>query len=68
MGITIIPMGDLAEVSLRRAMLISNFDPSILITRPISAGLILFAILSLCYPLIQKYILKGKGKEGLASS
>jgi len=49
-------------------MLISNFDPSILITRPISAGLILFAILSLCYPLIQKYILKGRGKEELASS
>jgi putative tricarboxylic transport membrane protein len=61
-------LGDLAEVSLRRAMLLSDFDPSILITRPISAGLILFAILSLCYPLMQKYILRGRGKKGIAAS
>ena len=61
-------LGDLAEVSLRRAMLLSNFDPMILITRPISAGLIIFAIVSLCYPLIQKYIFKSRGKEKLAES
>jgi putative tricarboxylic transport membrane protein len=61
-------LGDLAEVSLRRAMLLSNFDPSVLITRPISAGLIIFAIVSLCYPLIQKYIFKSRGKEKLAAS
>ena len=61
-------LGDLAEVSLRRAMLLSNFDPSVLITRPISAGLIIFAIGSLCYPLIQKYIFKSRGKEKLAAS
>ncbi|MDI6755029.1 MAG: tripartite tricarboxylate transporter permease [Thermodesulfobacteriota bacterium] len=61
-------LGDLAEVSLRRAMLLSNFDPTILITRPISAGFLIFSALSLCYPLIQKYLLKNKGKEALASS
>ncbi|MBU1209459.1 MAG: tripartite tricarboxylate transporter permease [Proteobacteria bacterium] len=49
-------LGELAEVSLRRAMLLSDFDPSVLITRPISGGLIGFAILSLCYPFIQKFI------------
>jgi len=49
-------LGDLAEVSLRRAMLLSDFDPSVLITRPISGVLIGFAILSLCYPFIQKFI------------
>ncbi len=51
-------LGELAEVSLRRAMLLSNFDPSVLVTRPISAVLIVFAILSLCYPFIQKGIFK----------
>lgn len=56
-------LGDLAEVSLRRAMLLSNFDPWVLITRPISAGLIAFSALSLCYPLIQKYIVKKRPKE-----
>ena len=49
-------LGDLAEVSLRRAMLLSDFDPSVLITRPISGVLIGLAILSLCYPFIQKFI------------
>jgi putative tricarboxylic transport membrane protein len=56
-------LGDIAEVSFRRAMLLANFDPTILITRPISGGLIGFAVLSLCYPLFQKYLVKKRKKD-----
>lgn len=57
-------LGELAEVSLRRAMLLANFDLTILITRPISGTLIAFSIISLCYPLFQKYLIKKEGKRG----
>ncbi len=57
-------LGELAEVSLRRAMLLANFDPTVLITRPISGVLIAFSVISLCYPLFQKYLTK-KGERRL---
>ena len=56
-------LGELAEVSLRRAMLLSDLDPTVLLTRPISAGLLAFSALSLCYPLFQKYLVKKRRKE-----
>ncbi|MDZ4163678.1 MAG: tripartite tricarboxylate transporter permease [Smithellaceae bacterium] len=47
-------LGDLAEASLRRSLLLSLGDPLILISRPISAILIAAAIISIVYPLVRK--------------
>jgi putative tricarboxylic transport membrane protein len=40
-------LGPMAEANLRRAMVISGGDPTILISRPIAVGLMLLAVLSL---------------------
>jgi putative tricarboxylic transport membrane protein len=47
-------LGDLAELSLRRAMLLSGGSPLILFTSPISAVLLAGALISIIYPLIKK--------------
>jgi putative tricarboxylic transport membrane protein len=50
-------LGPLMEENLRRAMLISRGDPSVFITRPISGGLILVAVILLviaALPMIRK--------------
>ena len=47
-------LGDLAELSLRRALLLSLGNPMILISRPISAILLAGAVVSIVYPLIRK--------------
>jgi len=47
-------LGDLAELSLRRALLLSLGDPLILISRPISAILLAGAVISIVYPLLRK--------------
>ncbi len=46
-------LGDLVERSLRQSLAISQNDPSIFFTRPISAVMIVIAILSLLLPIIQ---------------
>jgi len=47
-------LGDLAELSLRRALLLSLGDPLILVSRPISAILLAAAVFSIVYPLFKK--------------
>jgi putative tricarboxylic transport membrane protein len=47
-------LGDLAVLSLRRAMLLSGGSPLILITSPISAVLLAGALISIIYPLFKK--------------
>ena len=47
-------LGDRAELSLRRALLLSLGDPLILVSRPISLILILAAVGSILYPLLKK--------------
>ncbi len=47
-------LGDMAELALRRSLLLSMGDPMILISRPISVILLLGAIISIVYPLIKK--------------
>jgi putative tricarboxylic transport membrane protein len=47
-------LGDRAELSLRRALLLSLGDPLILVTKPISAILLILAVLSILYPLLKK--------------
>jgi len=44
-------LGPMAELQLRRAMAISQGDPSILVTSPVSAGLLVAAALLLALPL-----------------
>jgi putative tricarboxylic transport membrane protein len=47
-------LGQLAELSLRRSLLLSLGDPLILVSRPLSAILLGGAIFSIVYPLIKK--------------
>jgi len=47
-------LGDLAELSLRRSLLLSLGNPLILISRPISLILLCGAVFSIIYPLIKK--------------
>ena len=56
-------LGPLCERSLQRAMVIADYDPLVLFTRPISGTLLAVAILSLFYPMIRDWILKQKEKQ-----
>ena len=47
-------LGDLAELSLRRSLLLSLGDPLILVSRPISVILIAAALFSIVYPIFKK--------------
>ncbi|MGQ9778010.1 MAG: tripartite tricarboxylate transporter permease [Thermodesulfobacteriota bacterium] len=47
-------LGDLAELSLRRSLLLSLGNPLILISRPISLLLLCGVVISILYPLIKK--------------
>jgi putative tricarboxylic transport membrane protein len=47
-------LGNLAELSLRRSLLLSLGNPLILVTRPLSAIMLFFAAVSLIYPLIKQ--------------
>ncbi len=47
-------LGDRAELSLRRALLLSLGDPLILVTRPISVILLLAAAFSIIYPMVKR--------------
>ncbi len=47
-------LGDLAELSLRRSLLLSLGNPVILIERPLSAIMLLAALFSLLYPVFRK--------------
>jgi len=47
-------LGDMAELALRRSLLLSLGDPLILVSRPISLILLVGALFSIVYPLIKK--------------
>jgi putative tricarboxylic transport membrane protein len=47
-------LGDLAELSLRRSLLLSLGNPLILVSRPLSAILLILAAFSILYPLFKK--------------
>jgi putative tricarboxylic transport membrane protein len=47
-------LGDLAELSLRRSLLLSLGDPLILVSRPISVILLAAAVFSIVYPIFKK--------------
>lgn len=48
-------LGDPLERAVRQSLTMSQGDPSILISRPISAGILLLACLVLCTPLIRRF-------------
>lgn len=48
-------LGDPLERAVRQSLTMSQGDPSILVSRPISAGILLLAALVLCSPLIQRF-------------
>ena len=62
-------LGPIIESSLRRAMLLANNDPIYLLTKPISAVLLIAALFSALYPFIRAYLEKRKAKraEGVAA-
>jgi len=47
-------LGDMAELALRRSLLLSLGDPMILVSRPISVILLAAAVFSIVYPLFKK--------------
>ncbi len=47
-------LGDLAELSFRRGLVLSQGDPTIFLTRPLSAVLLLLALVALFYPLFRR--------------
>ncbi|KIX15258.1 tripartite tricarboxylate transporter permease [Dethiosulfatarculus sandiegensis] len=49
-------LGPLTEINFIRAMSLSNGDPSIFITRPISLALLIVGFLSVSFPFFKKYL------------
>lgn len=47
-------LGDMAELAMRRSLLLSLGDPMILVSRPISLVLLAGALFSIVYPLFKK--------------
>lgn len=58
-------LGPIAEVSLRRAMILTNFDIIAVITQPIAGVMLLISALSLCYGLYGQYKAAMKRKREL---
>lgn len=59
-------LGELAEVNLRRSMMISGGNAAIFFTRPVSLLIILLAVLMLCMPTVKKLIAKAKARSAQA--
>lgn len=55
-------LGPIAEASLRRALLIADFDLVAVLMRPITAALLLLALASAVYPLLRNWRLAGSGR------
>jgi putative tricarboxylic transport membrane protein len=58
-------LGPLAETQARRALAISQGDPSVFVTQPISAGILLVSLLLLTVPLIVKRVRKNRSSKSV---
>ena len=58
-------LGPLTETQARRALAISQGDPSVFVTQPISAGILLVSLLLLTVPLIVKRVRKNRSSKSL---
>ena len=56
-------LGEIAEVNLRRTMIISKGSISIFFTRPISCVLMVLSIVLLCFPVLKKAVSNRKGRK-----
>lgn len=56
-------LGEIMESNMRRSLLMSNNDFSIFLTRPISAVLLIVALLFFFFPILQDYRAKQKAKK-----
>ncbi len=54
-------LGPMLEENLRRAMIISRGDPSVFLTRPLSAGLVIAAVLVLIVVLDARHRQEARG-------
>lgn len=61
-------LGPIAEINLRRAMILRNFDFIDVITQPIAGGMLLVSALSLCYGLYGQYRNHLKRRQKLGST
>ena len=59
-------LGPLAETQARRALAISQGDPSVFVTQPISVGILLVSLLLLTVPLIVKHARKNRSSKSLS--
>ena len=51
-------LGDLVETSLRRTLMLQDYQFLPIFSRPIAASILIFAVVSLFYPLFRKYYVK----------
>ena len=51
-------LGDLVETSFRRTLMLQDYQFLPIFSRPIAASILIFAVLSLFYPLFRKYYVK----------
>jgi putative tricarboxylic transport membrane protein len=69
MGFSVAPillgliLGPLLETNLRNALVISNGDPTIFVTRPISLVLLIYTLLALVFPVIHNRRRKKKTRN-----
>jgi len=61
-------LGNIAEVNLRRALIVSDFNVASVILRPISGTLLLIAAVSIIYGLYSQYVRRKKASQPKAGS
>jgi len=57
-------LGPMCETSLQRAMLLSNYDPTVLFRRPLSGALLGLSMISFCYPLMRDLLVRKRKRGG----
>lgn len=56
-------LGDMIESNLRRAIMIEQGNAAAVFTKPITAILLIFSMISLLWPFVKPYVLKNKSKK-----
>ena len=56
-------LGNMCEINLRRSLTLSQFNPMVFFTRPISCGILILALFMLFFPLITGALAKKKIKS-----
>jgi len=56
-------LGPLCETSLMRAMIVSDYDPMVLVTRPISGSVLALSALSFSYPFVRDFLARRRQRQ-----